>query len=67
MNEAINTIVGVFSGIIGSSGNSGSASENRYNRPVFVSESKMMPTVYIYLAITAALLLFAVFAATAKK
>lgn len=67
MNEAINTIIGMFSGILSTSGQGVQASNNVYNNPVYTTESKVMPLVYVYLILAVALVLFAVFAATSKK
>lgn len=67
VNEAINSIVGIFSGILGGSDKGVQASTNVYNNPVYTSESEVMPLVYVYLILAVALVLFGVFAATAKK
>jgi hypothetical protein len=67
VNSAINTIVGMISGIIGSNNDGLQSSLNNYHNPVITKESKVMPLVYIYLVLTVAVLLFAVMAVTAKK
>lgn len=67
MGSAINTIVNMFSGIFSTTGKGVQDSGNRYHNPVYTEESKVMPLVYVYAILAVALLLFAVFAVTAKK
>lgn len=67
MNNALNTIIGMISGIIGTGGKGITDAQNVYNNPVYTKESEVMPLVYVYLILAVALVLFSVFAATAKK
>jgi hypothetical protein len=67
MVEGINSIIGMISGIIGTSGKGVTDAQNVYNNPVYTNESEVMPLVYVYLILAVALVLFSVFAATAKK
>jgi hypothetical protein len=67
MNEALNTIIGMISGITGTGGKGVQDAQNVYNNPVYTTESKVMPLVYVYLILAVVLVLFSVFAATAKK
>lgn len=57
----------MFSGIFSTTGKGVQDSGNRYHNPVYTEESKVMPLVYVYAILAVALLLFAVFAVTAKK
>jgi hypothetical protein len=58
MNEAINTIIGMFAGIFSSSSGGLEESGNIYHNPVYVKETEVHPLPYIFLVI--AVLLFSV-------
>jgi hypothetical protein len=66
LNEAINSIIGIFSGIVGTGGKGVQNADNRYNNPVYTTESQVTPLVYVYLLIAVSLLLFSIYSVSRK-